>query len=108
MSKLSRWSAAVRTSGVMTLTAAAGTIAVLTAGAPAAAEPVVQPPCFEAVPAAADALALAKRCDRRVEVTSQRTEFAQVFANPAGTLMAERRSTRGGSNNRTAPGLAST
>ncbi|MFF5232467.1 ricin-type beta-trefoil lectin domain protein [Dactylosporangium sp. NPDC000521] len=88
MGKLSRLSAAMRAGGAIALTAAAGTIAVLAPAAPAAAEPAA-PPCFDAVPAAADALAMAKRCDRRVEVTGLRTGFAQVFANPAGTVTSE-------------------
>ncbi|GIH20532.1 RICIN domain-containing protein [Rugosimonospora africana] len=72
----------------------------LPSGAPAHARPTVpaRPAAAAAgpgttaatgVPDAASALAMARRTGRPVEITSERTETGQVFANPTGTRTLE-------------------
>ncbi|MFL6076325.1 MAG: LamG-like jellyroll fold domain-containing protein [Mycobacteriales bacterium] len=65
--------------------AVAATVTV--AGFPAAAEP--RPASPDAVASVGGALAAARASGHRVEVTGQRTETTQVFANPSGTLTAK-------------------
>ncbi len=50
---------------------------------------VAAPECVETQQTAQAAADLAKRCDRRVEIMSLRSETAQTFANPQGGYTAE-------------------
>ncbi|MEV4130681.1 RICIN domain-containing protein [Dactylosporangium sp. NPDC049742] len=59
--------------------------AVLVAGSPATAAPPKPPACADTATGAQTARDLARRCDRRVEDLTARTESTQVFANADGT-----------------------
>ncbi|MFS8097278.1 FG-GAP-like repeat-containing protein [Lentzea alba] len=50
---------------------------------------VAAPNCVDAQETAQAATEMAKRCDRKVEITSLRTETAQTFAKPAGGFTTE-------------------
>ncbi|MEV4373734.1 LamG domain-containing protein [Nonomuraea sp. NPDC049637] len=58
---------------------------VMVAGPAVARPPSQEPVCAASAAKAADALAMARACDDRVEVESERTPTTQVFANPDGT-----------------------
>ncbi|WIM94616.1 LamG domain-containing protein [Actinoplanes oblitus] len=51
--------------------------------------PAAAAPAPDAAPSVASALSAAKRSGSRVEVTAERTEFVQVFAEPTGRLTYE-------------------
>ncbi|MGC5033252.1 LamG-like jellyroll fold domain-containing protein [Micromonospora sp. DT229] len=52
-------------------------------------EPTAKPNCPQGRPDEVSAAVAARLCGERVEVTNQRTETVQVFANPDGTLTQE-------------------